>query len=128
VRSLFSSSELASIKQRAMRKGVWFKILGKIERAIIDLTIKCVRKVHSSKLTKIVVTIVNKLADASKSKLKRLINEIGRSLAQKLSRIAQNWGNKSATQWVNNPDFAQYLAVTHLSLLKDFQIQHLHSI
>lgn len=119
---LFSCSELASIKQRAMRKGVWFKVLSKVERAIIDLTIKCVQKVHSSKLAKIVATIVNKLADYSKSRLKRLMDEVGRSLVRKLSRIAQNWGNKSAAQWVEDSDFVQYLAVTHLSSLKSFKI------
>jgi len=106
-----------------MRNGVWFKVLGRVERAIIDLTIKCVQRVHSSKLTKIVVTIVNKLADASKSMLKRLMDEVGRSLAQKLSRIAQNWGNKYAAQWVEDSDFVQYLVVTHASSLKRFRIQ-----
>jgi len=101
-----------------MRKGVWFKVLSKVERAIIDLTIKCVQKVHSSKLAKIVATIINKLADASKSRLKRLIDEVGRSLAQKLSRIAQNWGNKSAAQWAEDSEFIQYLVVTHVSSFK----------
>jgi len=115
---VFSWSELASIKQRAMRKGVWFRVLGKVERAIIDLTVKCVMKVRSAKLAKIVATIVNKLADASKSRLKRLIDEIGRSLAQKLIKIAQKWGNKSAVQWAENSDFIQYLVITHVSSLK----------
>lgn len=116
---MFSWSELASIKQRAMRKGVWFRVLGKVERAIIDLTIKCVQKVRSSKLTKIVATIVNKLTDASKSRLKKLMDEVGRSLAQKLIQIAQKWGNKSAVQWAGDYGFIQYLVVTHVGSLKD---------
>lgn len=115
---MFSWSELASIKQRAMRKGVWFRVLGKVERAIIDLTIKCVQKVRSSKLTKIVATIVNKLTDASKNRLKKLMDEVGRSLAQKLIQIAQKWGNKSAVHWAEDYAFIQYLAITYVSSLK----------
>lgn len=104
-----------------MRKGVWFKVLSGVERAIINLTIKCVERVHSTELTKIVVNIVNKIADASKSILKRLMHEIGPSLAHKLIKVAQDWGNKSATQWVEDSSFVQYLVVTHMNSLKTVQ-------
>jgi len=108
---LFSRSKLALIKRRAMRRKVWFKLLGRVERAIIDLTIKCVERVRSPKLTGIVATIVDKLANALKSRSKRLMEEVGCPLARKLSRIAQNWGSVSATRWAEDHDFIRYLTV-----------------
>jgi len=108
---LFSRSGLALIKRRAMRRRVWFKVLNRVERIILDLTIKCVESVRSPKLTRIVATIVDKLANAFKNHLKRLMEEVGCPLARKLSRIAQNWGSVSATRWAEDHDFIQYLTV-----------------
>ena len=109
--SLFSRSGLALIKRRAMRRRVWFKVLDRVERIILNLTIKCVARVRSPKLTGIMATIIDKLANAVKTQLKRLMEEVGRPLAQKLGRIAQNWGSVSATRWVEDHDFIQYLTV-----------------
>jgi hypothetical protein len=41
----------------------------------------------------------------------------GRSLAQKLSWIAQGWGNKSAATWPGDPEFVRYLTVMDLNKL-----------
>ena len=108
---LFSRSGLALIKRRAMRKRVWLKVLDRVERIILDLTIKCVARVRSPKLTGIVAIIIDKLVNAVKSRLRILMEEVGRPLARKLSRIAQNWGSVSATRWAEDHDFIQYLTV-----------------
>jgi hypothetical protein len=49
------------------------------------------------------------------SKVARVMREVGRGLAENLSRIAQNWGNKSAHRWKEDPRFVQYLAVTYIN-------------
>ena len=110
--------ELSRIKIRAIRRGFWFKVLSRVERASIDLTLKVVRKVRSLLLAKMLTTIVKKLLDAMESKVARLMREVGCGFTQNLSRIAQKWGNKSAVQWAENSDFIQYLVITHVSSLK----------
>jgi hypothetical protein len=115
-------SELMKIKKRAMRRKAWFKILDKTERAIIDLTIQCVEKIRSTKLTKILTEIINKLKQIIESPIKRLMKQIGLPLAQKLSEVAQNWGNKAARFWVAELGFIQYLTVIQRNLPPIFRI------
>ena len=123
---MFSRSELALIKWRSMRRKVWFGGLDRVERAIINLTIECIERVRSIKLERIISTIVNKLTDAMKSALEKLTEDIGRPLAQKLSRIAWNWGNKSAVQWAEDHVFIQYLTVMQMGVLRIFKTQAFH--
>ena len=107
--------ELAKIKVKAIRRGLWFKVLSRTERASIDLTIKVVERVRSLILARMLGAIVRKLLDAMESKVARVIREVGRGLAEKLSRIAQRWGNKSAHHWKEDPSFVRYLAITYIN-------------
>jgi hypothetical protein len=43
------------------------------------------------------------------------MREVGCGLAEKLSLIAQGWGNKSASDWTEDPSFVQYLAITYMN-------------
>ena len=106
---------LAKIKTKALRQGVWFRLLSRVERAIVDLTIKVVEKIRSFILARVVSSIVKKLLDSMESKVSRLIREVGPALAQKLSLVAQKWGNQSANHWSDDPGFRQYLAVMYLN-------------
>ena len=110
-----TKDELTKIKVRAIRRGVWFRVLSRVERASIDLTIKIVKKVRSLLLARVLASIVKKLLDAMESKVARLMRKVGWSLAQKLSRIAQKWGNKSAAQWTTDQGFTQYLTIMHMN-------------
>ena len=107
--------ELTKMKVKAMRRGLWFKVLSRTERASIDLTIKVVERVRSLLLARMLGAIVRKLLDAMESKVARVIREVGRGLAEKLSRIAQSWGNKSAHHWKEDPSFVRYLAITYIN-------------
>jgi hypothetical protein len=108
-------SELAGIKARALRRGVWFRVLTRGERVQIDLTIRVVKRIRSFFLARVVAPIVVKLLDAMESKVTRLMREVGPALAQKLSRIAQNWGNSSAVSWIADPGFGRYLTVMYMN-------------
>jgi len=108
-------NELAKIKTKAMRRGVWFKVLTRAERAQMELTIKIVKRIRSSILAEVVTSIVKRLMDAMESKIVRLMREVGRALARKFSGIAQKWGNKSAPHWETDTSFIQYLTVTYLN-------------
>ncbi len=86
-----------------------------MERGLIDSVIKVVDRVRSTLLAKVLTSIVEKLADALESNVSRMIREVGRPLARKISLIAQSWGNKSAEEWVSDKEFIRYLAVTAMN-------------
>jgi hypothetical protein len=106
---------LASVKRRAFRKRDWFRVLDPAERAVLSLTIKCVKRVKSAKLAKIVTAIVEKLENAMKSKVERLMETVGSPLAFRLSMIALGWGNPSASWWAHDCDFVRFLAVNYMN-------------
>jgi len=108
--------ELTKMKVKAMRRGLWFKVLSRTERASIDLTIKVVERVRSIFLARVLGAIIRKLLDAMESRVARVMREVGRGLAEKLSGIAQSWGNKSAHHWAEDPSFVQYLAVNYMNM------------
>lgn len=109
------NNELVRIKARAMRRGVWFRVLTRAERAQIELTTRVVKRIRSFFLARVVSSIVEKLLDAMESKVTRLMREVGPALARKLSRTAQEWGNKLAHQWAEDPGFGRYLVVMYIN-------------
>lgn len=111
----FTRGELSKIRARAIRRGAWFKVLSGVERAYMGLVIRVVERVRSLLLAKVLTSILKKLFSAMESRVARIMREIGRPLAQKLSRIAQKWGNKPAVQWAEAPNFIRYLAVMHMN-------------
>lgn len=108
-------ADLARIRSRAIRRGVWFKALSRIERGILDLTIKVTDKVRSQLLLKTLRSIVKKLLTALESKVTLWVRKVGRSLAKKLSLTAERWGNISARKWAEDKGFIQYLAVMKMN-------------
>jgi len=109
---------LARLRLKALRRGVWFRDLKHEERKLLDLTIRVVEKVRSFLLAKIVSRIVGKMCEAMESRIFRLMRTEGRSLAEKISKIGQAWGNRAAKFWANDRGFMQYLTVTNLSSFK----------
>lgn len=111
----FDKTQLMKLKLKAIRCGVWFTALQRIDRVLIDLTIKVNINVRSYTLAKSILTVARKLQEVFQSKLAHKIKEIGIPLTRKLSRLAQNWGNKGAREWVNDTDFARYLTIMKLN-------------
>ena len=56
-----SVAELVEVQKVAQRRGVWFRALNRVERGIIDLTVKVVDCIKSGKLAKMLEAIVEKL-------------------------------------------------------------------
>jgi hypothetical protein len=102
---------LAVAKKLALRHRVWFKVLSRVERGIIDLTIKYVDNIRSAKLAEIVTAIISKLQSATECTIDKLTRTIGLPLAQKISKIAVNWGNQSGSKWADDYMFARFLLV-----------------
>jgi hypothetical protein len=105
---------------KALRSGVWFKALQRIDRALIDLTIKVATIVRNPKLVKSIFTIITKLEGIMESRRSRACKEIGLHLAHKLSLTAQKLGNGSAKSWATDFSFARFLAVMFLNDSKMF--------
>jgi len=109
---------LAKLKLKALRRGIWFKDLKREERKLLELTMRVVEKVRSFLLAKLVSRIVGKLCEAMESRVIRLMRTEGRSLAEKISKMAQVWGNKTAKSWARDRGFIQFLTVSNLSSFK----------
>ena len=110
-----SRDVLVRVRLRAVRKGAWFRVLSRLERGLLDLTLKVTDKIRSRTLAEAVGSVVKKLLGALESKVDRLIREVGVPLAEKISKIARRWGNKNAHKWAENKAFIQYLTIVRMN-------------
>ncbi len=78
---------------------------------LVDLTIQVADSIRSSMLARSISAVVGKLEGLLESKISCLARTVGKSLAEKLSALAQSWGYSSAKNWVHSRSFAVYLAV-----------------
>lgn len=109
--SFLEKTQLVKIKLRAMRAGVWFRALPRIDRVLVDLTIKVADSIRSASLARCIFSVTRKLEALLESRLARSIREFGFPLACKLSLFAQKWGYSRAVEWAKDAEFARYLAV-----------------
>ena len=113
---MLEKEKLVKLKSKAIRSGVWFRALSRIDRALVDLTIKVVHGMRSFTLARIVFSIVEKLEDALENRFfLNALKGVGFSHARKLSLFAQKWGNVSARNWEFDLSFARFLAIMHLN-------------
>ncbi len=99
----------------AIRRGDWYKTLSKTERALLDLTIRVVRKIRSLVLSRILASIIEKLQIRTECNIAVLIHKMGQPLAEKISTIAHRWGNTFADRWRADDGFARFLAIMHIN-------------
>lgn len=113
-----TAEELNKIKRKALRRKVWFKALNRMERALIDLVIRVVERVRSPKLAKIVARILEKLREALKTRIEKLMETVGRNIARKHAECAYSWGYKDALTWSEDTDFIRYLTIVEMNKKK----------
>jgi len=75
---LISCRDLVRTKRKAIRGRVWFRVLERVERAIVDLAIRCVDSVRSVRLEEIMVRIIEKLENAFVNDFDLRIERVGR--------------------------------------------------
>lgn len=119
---MLTSDYLARTKRMAMRKRVWFKVLSSLERGLVDSVIRVVDRPRSLTLIKVLARIVLKIKRALMSPVRRLMEEVGRPLAKKISMIALRWGNKSAAEWAEDQTLIRYLAIVDLNSSPGFKM------
>ena len=103
------------IRSRALRTRVWFKALSRVERAIIDLTIKCVEKIRSNILARTISTIVSKLLESLEESFMERAERIGYKIAEKLCTLGERWGNEACSTWKRDKCFVKFLGVNALN-------------
>jgi hypothetical protein len=113
-------AQLMKLKLKAMRAGVWFKALPRIDRVLVDLTIRVAGAVRSFTLAQNILDVVRKLESAMESRFVRAVKEVGFPVARRLGLIAQEWGNAAAKNWESDKGFARYLAAMSLNEPKLF--------
>jgi len=103
------------VRSKAIRSGAWYEALTRTERAIVDLTMKCVETVKSPTLAKAITKILNKIAKTLQKTFVEKAEEIGNGLAISISLIATKWGHKNAPHWKNDKKFIRFLGITILN-------------
>ena len=99
-------------RAKAVRQRLWFKTLSKVERSIVDLTIRCVEKVRSRILAKIISNILAKILKTLEPSFLEAAMRIGREIADEVCGIAEKLGNVSASRWKHDLGFVRFLGVT----------------
>ena len=87
----------------------------------LDLVPKCVAKPKSPRLIDAIAKIIVKLKVALASPIMKLRSQIGWPLAQKISQIAQKWGNKKAREWAEDKGFIQYWTIIKINDISIFR-------
>lgn len=113
--AMLTRGYLTKLKLKALRRRVWFRAINNVERCLLNLVIRVVDRVRSSLLKRITLSIARKLLGAMESKVTRAMREFGLPFVQRLSQIAQEWGNSSAESWAGDQGFIQYWTVMYLN-------------
>ena len=109
--SLLDKSQMVKLKLKALRTGIWFRALNRIDRALFDLIIIVDIKFRSETLLSSFLLIKNKLDLFIESKIIRAMKKIGLPLAKMISICAQKLGNIHASEWASDLGFVRYLSI-----------------
>ena len=95
---------LLDLRTRSLRKRVWYRALDRIERGLVDLTIRWVDNVRNSTMARVLLRILGKLVQALEHGMARVLT-VGRELALRASELAVRWGNTQAYTWRSDKVF-----------------------
>jgi len=116
-----NKTQLVKLRLKAIRAGVWFRALPRIDRVLVDLTIRVAINIRSATLARNILAVTRKLEGLLESRILRAFRGVANKLAQELSVIAQKWGNTSAKIWASDVSFVNFLAVMHVNEPKTFK-------
>jgi hypothetical protein len=114
---LFTRLFLNDVRQKAMRKRVWYRAIDRLERGIFNLTTQIVDRVESELLGVELVKILSKLSDAMKSGFVRCMEEFGFRRARMVAGQAVSFGYASAEAWARDEGLVRYLAFLKMNEL-----------
>ena len=115
--SLLTRQGLMKARIRAVRQRIWFKALSKVERGIVDLTIRCIERVRSRILNRMISNIVAKILKNLKPSFLETTTKVGREIAHEMCEFALKWGNLSASSWRHDLGFIRFLGVNMINTM-----------
>ncbi len=98
-----------------MRTRVWFRALSKVERAIVNLTIKCVDKIRSRMLAGTISAIVAKILQCLVEAFMTRADRVGYKIAERLCSVSEKWGTNAFSAWKYDKTFIRFLGVNALN-------------
>ena len=110
--SIITPDYLKSVRLTALRKRTWFKALDKLERGIVNLTIKFVENLKSQVLAGHIVKILVKLRDVAKCAFTRHVESYGYMKLRETVEQALGLGY-DATGWIRDLGFAEWFALNN---------------
>ena len=106
---MLSREHLRKWWMKGLRHRTLFTALTEEDRGFLYLTMKVVDKVRSISLGRILVGILKKLRDATRSEFVRRMEEFGLRRAREVAGQALEWGYGAAQGWAANLGFIKYL-------------------
>ncbi len=113
---MLTRQRLAKVKTRALRQRIWFKTLSRLERGILDLTIRCVERVQSNVLSRTILEIVRKVLKRLKEGFVTRAERTGCGIAEKLCTLGESWGNSECAAWKLDKSYVRFLGVNALNM------------
>jgi hypothetical protein len=106
---MFTKVFLSGVRLRAVRNGVWYRVLDQLERGILTLASRVVDEISDSVLGVELVKIVAKIRDATVSRFVRHAEAFGVLQARVVCGQALGLGYSGAGSWASDEGFARYL-------------------
>jgi hypothetical protein len=108
---LFTRRFLYDLRIKALKKGIWYKTTSRLERGIINLSIKILDKVKSSALGIEIVNIVANLKKMLKSPFLKHMETYGIKQASKIAEYASILGYNGAKSLFHDNDYVRYITL-----------------
>ena len=100
---------LHDIRRRAMRRGIWYRVLSDLDRGILNLSAVLLDDVRSVTLRVQIVSILAKLRDAFKSPFVRYVEKHGRERLRNVVECAIKFDYRDVESLRGDKGFMEYL-------------------
>jgi hypothetical protein len=107
------TKHLRAVRGLSLRKRVWYKVLNSLERGIINLTIKLVKRIKSLQLADLIAEIIQKLERVLKSCYITHLEAYGYRTMRTVIDAAVRLGCQEALSWASE-SFALFLTLNNL--------------
>ena len=113
---MFTSSFLRSLRGKALRRKLWYKVLDRFDRSFYSLTCTVVAQVESLDLGREILGLVLKLKNALKGEFVRFVESFGVKQAWSSAYHAVLWGYEAARGWKYDPSLARLHALNQFNM------------
>jgi len=120
---LFTRLFLNDVRQKALRKKVWYRALDRVERGIFSLAAQLIDEVKSEVLGVELVKILRKLRDAMKSGFVRCMEGFGVGKARMVAMQAVGFGYDAAVSWASDEEFIRFFTFLKMNALPGWPMQ-----